>query len=239
MKDQQQRTKLFLRRVLWSGLILLTTVGITAAIGRAVSVAFGGLSYDQISRVWPAQTVHEAYDFERWFASYPVLTYLHVIPGGFLLALAPFQLSSRIRDRYFRFHRWSGRVLVLAALTVGLSGLLLASMFPYGGPVAATAALVAGTAFLIALVRGFFAVRHRDFAAHREWMIRMFALGLGIATIRVLGLFVLPITGTTFQKSAATVFWIGWVSTYTVAEWWIRHTRVRRFVVEGTPLTVT
>lgn len=239
MNDQSERTETFLLRVLWSGVILLTAVGITAAIGRAVSVASGGFSYNQISQLLPAQRIEEAHNFERWFASYPMLTYLHVIPGGFLLALAPFQLSSRIRNRHFHFHRWSGRVLVLAALLVGLTGLLLASKFPYGGPVAAAAAFVAGTAFLIALVRAFFAVCHRDFVAHREWMIRMFALGLGIATIRVLGLLVLAITGTTFQKSAAAVFWIGWVSTCTLAEWWIRYTRVRRFVVEGSPLTVT
>jgi hypothetical protein len=239
MNDEQQRPELFLRRVLWSGVILLAAAGITAAIARAVSVASGGFTYNQISQLLPAQTVEEAHNFERWFASYPVLTYLHVIPGGFLLALAPFQLSSRIRNRYLRFHRLSGRVLVLAALLVGLTGLLLASKFPYGGPVAAAAAFVAGTAFLIALVRAFMAVRHRDLVAHREWMIRMFALGLGIATIRVLGLLVLAITGTTFQRAAAAVFWIGWVSTCTVAEWWIRHTRVRRFVVEGAPLTVT
>jgi hypothetical protein len=236
MNDQPHGTETVLRRVLWFGVALLAAVGITSAIGRSFSVATGGLSYSQISQMLPAQIVQEGYDFDRWFASYPVLTFLHVIPGGLLLALAPFQFSSRIRNRHLRFHRWSGRVLVLAALLVGLSGLLLAAKFPYGGPVAAAAAFVAGTAFLIALFRAFMAIRRRDVVAYREWMIRMFALGLAIATIRVIGLLVLAITGTSFQKSAGAVFWIGWVSTFTVAELWIRHTRAGRRAVEGTPV---
>jgi uncharacterized membrane protein len=239
MNDQPHGTTTVLRRVLWFGVALLAVVGITAAIGRSYSVATGGLSYSQISRMLPAQIVQEAYDFDRWFLSYPLLTFLHVIPGGLLLALAPLQFSSRIRNQHLRFHRWSGRVLVLSALLVGLSGLLLAARFPYGGPVAAAASFVAGTAFLIALIRAFIAIRRRDVVAHREWMIRMFALGLAIATIRVIGLLVFALTGTSFQKSAGAVFWIGWVSTFTVAELWIRHTRPGRVASAPTPVTVT
>lgn len=239
MNDQPRSTTTVLRRVLWFGVALLAAIGITAAIGRSYSLTTGGLSYSQISRMVPAHIVQEAYDFDRWFVSYPVLTFLHVIPGGLLLALAPLQFSSRIRNRHLRFHRWSGRVLVLSALLVGLSALLLAAKFPYGGPVAAAAVFVAGTAFLIALFRAFIAIRHRDVVAHREWMIRMFALGLAIATIRVIGALVLALTGTGFQKSAGTIFWIGWVSTFTVAELWIRHTRLERVASARTPVPVT
>lgn len=215
---------------------MLAALGITAAIGRAVSVASGGLAYSQIQQLVPAHLVEEAFEFDRWFVAHPMLTFVHVILGGIFLTLAPFQFSSSIRNRYLRFHRWSGRVLVLVALPVGLSGLLLGALFPFGGPVAASAAFVAGVFFLVALIRAFIAIRHRDVARHREWMIRMFSIGLGIATVRVVGMLMGAITRSSFQESAGTAFWIGWVSTFAAAELWIRHTRPRRVAVRGTPV---
>ena len=234
MRDERSNTGL--RLALWCGVAILAAVGVSAAIGRAVSVAHGGLAYAQLSQLLPAEMVSEAYEFDRWFAAYPVLTFLHVLLGGIFLTLAPSQFSSRIRKRYVRFHRWSGRVLVLTALPIGLSGLLLAALFPYGGPAAASAAFAAGALFLVALIRAFVAIRRRDVARHREWMIRMFSVGLGIATVRVVGLLLFAITGARFQDIAGLSFWVGWVSTFAAAELWIRHTRPRVVPVVGTPI---
>lgn len=236
MNDQRSSTETVLRLTLWCGVATLVALGIVAAIGRAVSVAHGGLGYDQIRQLLPEKMVQEAFEFDRWFAEHSILTFLHVILGGIFLTLAPFQFSSRIRGRYVRFHRWSGRMLVLVALLVGLSGLLLAAVFPYGGPVAASAAFVAGGFFLVALIRAVMAIRRGDAARHREWMIRMFSIGLGIATVRVVGLILFAITGARFQDMAGLSFWTGWVSTLVAAELWIRHTRPRKDIVRGTPI---
>lgn len=238
MSDQRSSTEV-LRLALWCGVAMLAALGIVAAIGRAVSVANGGLAYVQVQQLLPAEAVQEAFEFDRWFVAHPMLTFLHVILGGIFLALAPFQFSSRIRKRYVWFHRWSGRVLLLIALPVGLSGLLLAALFPYGGPAAASAAFVAGAFFLVALTRAFIAIRRHDVARHREWMIRMFSIGLGIATVRIVGLLLFAITRSSFQESAGTAFWIGWVSTFAVAELWIRYTRPRRVAVRSTPVKAT
>jgi uncharacterized membrane protein YozB (DUF420 family) len=39
--------------------------------------------------------------------------------------------------------------------------------------------------FAVALGRGWRAIRHGDVEAHREWMIRAFAVCAGIATVRI------------------------------------------------------
>jgi uncharacterized membrane protein len=239
MNDQLRSTKRFLRLALWGGVAILGAIGIVAAIGRFVSVVNGGLGYDEIRRLMPAESAQEAYEFDRWFVAYPALTLLHVVPGGLFLALAPFQFSSRIRNRYVRFHRWSGRALVLAALPIGLSSLILGALFPFGGPSAASAVFLAGAFFLFALVRAFNAIRRGDVTRHREWMIRMFSIGLGIATIRVVGMILFAITHNSFHESAGTAFWIGWVSTFVAAEWWIRRTRPQRVAVSGTAVRAT
>ena len=228
MNDRRSSTETVLRRALWCGVGVLTLLGVASALGRAVSVATGGLTYEQIQRLFPAELVQEAFDFDRWFATHPAHTFTHVILGGLFLALAPLQFSSRVRERYVRLHRWSGRALVLAALLVGLSGLTLGALFPYGGRGAASAVFAAGALFLYALVRAFRAIRRGDVARHREWMIRMFSIGLGIATVRVVGLLLGAVTRGSFQETAGTAFWVGWVSTYAAAELWIRYTRPRR-----------
>jgi len=227
MDNQRSNRETVFRRALWWGVGLLAALGVASAVGRAVSVAGGGLSYEQVSQLMPAHLVREAFEFDRWFVMHPALTFVHVVPGGIFLALAPLQFSSRLRSRHVRFHRWSGRVLLLAALPVALSGLVLGALFPYGGPVAAAAVFLAGAVFLFALVRAFNSIRRGDVARHREWMIRMFSVGLGIATVRVVGLCVTAITGAGFHESAGTVFWVGWASTFAAAELWIRHTRTR------------
>lgn len=214
-----------LRRALWWGVGVLATLGVLAAVARVVSVASGGLTYEQVAELMPAQLVREAFEFDRWFAARPALTLLHVVPGGVFLALAPWQLSTRFRSRHVSFHRRSGRVLLLAGLAAGVSGLVLGALFPFGGRVAASAVFLAGSAFLFSLVRAYRAIRRGDVSRHREWMIRMFAVGLGIATVRVIGLCVTALTGAGFQETAGAVFWAGWLSTFAAAELWIRHTR--------------
>lgn len=243
MNDERSSREIVLRRALWSGVGVLAALGVVSAVGRAVSVASGGLSYEQVVQLMPAQLEREAFEFDRWFVAHPALTFMHVIPGGIFLALAPFQFSTRIRSRYVRFHRWSGRVLLLAALPVGVSGLMLGAVFPYGGPAAAAAVFVAGAVFLFALGRAFDAIRGGDVARHREWMIRMFSLGLAIGTIRVVGLMLFPLnrigfqdTHVGFHEAAGTVFWIGWASTFAVAELWIRYTRPRPAAARVAPV---
>ena len=207
MDDQRSDRESVLRLASWWGVGVLAALGVASAVGRAVSVASGGLSYDQVRQLMPAHLVREAFEFDRWFVMHPTLTFVHVVPGGIFLALAPLQFSTRVRSRHVRFHRWSGRVLLLVALTAGVSGLVLGARFPNGGPAAAAAVFLAGAVFLFALVRAFRAIRRGDVARHREWMIRTFVVGLGIATVRVVGLFVTAITGAGFQESAGAVFW--------------------------------
>lgn len=82
--------------------------------------------------------------------------------------------------------------------------------------------------FLVALGKGFYHVRRREIALHREWMIRMFAIGLAIATVR-------PIVGMFFAFSNLSphdffgiAFWLGFSIQFLVAEVWINCTRPAR-----------
>ena len=231
-------TETVLRLALWCGVAILVAIGIAAAITRAWSLENPALTDDLFRQILPATEVHFVQEFNRWFATHPILTLVHIVPGSLFFILGPFQFSSRIRARYTRFHRWSGRLVALTALPVGLSGLLFGVVFPFGGPLASSAIFVAGATFLLAVTRAFIAIRRHDVARHREWMIRMFAIGLGISTVRIVGLVLLPIIPTrSLELRTGLSFWIGFAFTFAAAEFWVRHTRLRRVTVQSRTTT--
>ena len=164
------------------------------------------------------------------FLDFPTVVALHVVLGGVYLALAPFQFVKRIRSRHLGYHRWAGRLLVSVGLVVGVTALFMGLVIPKSGwPERAVIGLF-GIVFLFALIKGFLHVRARKVALHREWMIRAFAIGLAIATARLIFFPAHLITmadptekrfGTLLVMSLAVAF----VLNAFVAELWIRSTR--------------
>lgn len=118
----------------------------------------------------------------------------------------------------------------MASAVVGVTGLTMALGKTIGGLDEKAAILLFGTFFLIALAKAFWHALHREFVPHREWMIRGYAVGLAVATIR-------PIMGMFFAAAMmrghspepkeffGTAFWIGFTLQTVLAEIWIHYTR--------------
>ena len=87
-----------------------------------------------------------------------------------------------------------------------------------------------GGLFLTAISRAFIAIRRHQVARHREWMIRAFAIAIGVSTVRVVGA-VFDVTLTPAGIRPPQIFvlsiWVGWVITLGAAEAWVRYTRPR------------
>lgn len=226
--------------VLWCTVALLAAIGVGAAIGRSVFRSDLATRADPFRQQllhsfhredpFAPQRAAELRRFDGRFASHPLLTLLHILPGGVFLILAVFQFSSRIRNRHIRFHRWSGRVLVLAAFVAGLTALYFGLVLPFGGRSEALPIAVFGCLFLIAISRAFIAIRRHQVFRHREWMIRAFAIAIAISTVRVVGA-VLDVALTPAGVPPVEIFvlslWTGWIVTLGAAELWIRYTRPR------------
>jgi hypothetical protein len=87
--------------------------------------------------------------------------------------------------------------------------------------------LLVGSAMAAFLVLGFAAIRRRDIPAHRAWMIRAYALGLGAGTQAFTEGIVEALLGTG-DLSKAISLGSGWLINAVVAEWAIRRPSVRR-----------
>ena len=173
-------------------------------------------------------------DFAKRYVAHPWLGYLHIAPGVVYLLGAPLQLSRRFRTSHYTVHRRLGRVLLSCALLSGVLALLFGLLHSWGGALEASAALIFGAWFVTCLVLAFRAIRRDDVPHHRRWMIRAFAVGVGIGTIRIwVGLF----TGITMSRNGGpegltlpdqttfgAAFWLAFVMHVAVGELWLRRT---------------
>ena len=235
----------FTRRLVWLSAALLSSIAILGAAGRAIEIlsepsiarpSVGDqLRVEGLAAVLGAAPGSEEYrEAERQVAAvtsrfnrYPGTTLAHILSGVLLLSLAPLQFSTRIRTRYPVLHRWSGRVLLAAAVLVGVSGLFFGALVPYAGLSEAVPSAVFGLFFLLAIFQAFRAIRRRDLIRHREWVVRLFALAMGVGTIRLAGVGLVAIGVTEVPQIVGLSFWIGWLLTLGGAEAWIRATRGR------------
>lgn len=163
------------------------------------------------------------------FLQYPTIVAFHVVLGGIYLALAPLQFVKRIRSRHPGYHRRAGRILVLIGLVVGATALFIGLVIPFSGWGERVIIGLFGGLFLVAIVRGFVHIRAGRVALHREWMIRAFAIGLSIATMRLIFVPALLVLANPTDSQIATLSVASFTAAFAVhvsaAELWIRLTR--------------
>ncbi|GAA2733016.1 DUF2306 domain-containing protein [Pedococcus aerophilus] len=172
-------------------------------------------------------------DLAEMYVAHPWLAYGHIVPGVVYLLGAPFQLSQRFRSRHYTLHRRLGRALLVCALVSGALSVVLGVVFAWGGSAETSASVVFGSWFVVCLVLAFRAIRGGQVAQHRRWMVRAFAVGLGVATIRIwVGLFtgveigLLGMGDETMPLRATfgIAFWLGLSMHVAFAQWWLRRT---------------
>ena len=161
------------------------------------------------------------------YVQHPWITVLHIVPGLLFLTLAPLQFVARIRKRRIGLHRGLGRILAICAAISGLFALVINFRFPAFGGISTQAATVFFAAiFLFSLTKALRHIRKKEVALHREWMIRTFALAMGVASIRVfIGLFT-ALSELGSEEVFGASFWLGFGVNLLVAEVWINHTRI-------------
>jgi uncharacterized membrane protein len=210
------KPKPWLTRTLWTLTYFLVLIGVAIVIRRAANLL--GLL--------PAMP-----QVDSGFAHHPVLTTLHITPGLLFVLLGPLQFMPKLRNRRPRLHRVTGRVFIVCGLIVGVTALVMSPQMAIGGINEMAATILFAILFLFALVRAFLYIRRGNVALHREWMIRAFAIGLAVATIRpIMGVFFAtrPLTHLAPHEFFGTAFWLGFTIQTIVAEIWINYTRPQR-----------
>ena len=162
------------------------------------------------------------------FSEFPLIVNSHVIFGAVYLLMAPLQFSKKIRLKSISFHRWSGRLLVSVGLVAGASALFLGIVIPYSGTSEQLIIGFFGSLFLLSLILSYLNIRQKKIQQHREWMIRALALGLSIATMRLIFVPIIILSAPARQEIemwSIISFTIAFVLHCGFAEIWIHKTR--------------
>jgi len=164
----------------------------------------------------------------------PLPVVVHIMCAVPYAVLGAFQFSSSFRRRRPRWHRASGRVVVVLGLAVAFSALWMTQFYPRQpgtGELAYLFRLAFGSGMAASIILGFTAIRRGDVARHRAWMTRAYALALGAGT----QVFTQGIGKAVFGTSDLTTdlsLGAGWAVNLAVAEYVIRrhggHRSIRR-----------
>ena len=156
---------------------------------------------------------------EERLSNEALAVYLHLGAAAIAMAVGPFQLNNRLRARFTRLHRFSGRLYVAGVFVGGLASLALATE-SQGGDVAHAGFLVLGILWLGTTAEALRRILTGDISGHRRWMVRSWALTFAAVTLR----FYLPasmVMGLPYQASYAVIAWLCWVPNVFVAERYI------------------
>jgi uncharacterized membrane protein len=208
-------------RILWLITFFLVLIGIAIVFRRAL----------QLFAPSPAPPrFKDAAALDAGFSRHLLLTMVHIIPGLFFVVLGPFQFVRKLRNRRPGLHRAMGRVVLASGMIVGSTALVMSPQMATGGLNETVATMFFATVFLFDLVKAFVSIRQGKVALHREWMIRAFAIGLAVTTIRpIMGVFFATrsLTHLTPHDFFGTAFWLGFTMHLIAAEAWINYTRPR------------
>jgi uncharacterized membrane protein len=204
-----------------AALVVLSAIPLTAGVLRLVQLAGGPAAMPADDR----------------FTGFPVALVVHIVGSALFALVGALQFVSRFRRRHPTWHRRAGRVLAVAGLAVAGSALwltLLTPPKPGTGDLLFLFRLVFASAMAACLVAGVAAIRRRDVAAHRAWMVRAYAIGLGAGTQAFTEGITEALVGTG-ELSGDLAKGAGWLVNLAVAEWAIRRPARRRHRPMGAP----
>jgi uncharacterized membrane protein len=150
------------------------------------------------------------------FNEYMTPLLFHAGGGVVALSLGAWSFWGTFRNRYLGLHRWLGRVYLLAVLVGGMAGFYMA-LTAFGGLPTRIGFLMLAALWLTTGAMAYLRIRQGDVRAHREWMIRNYALTFSAVMLRVwLPLFLS--LGYDFPEAYATVAWLSWAPNLLAAE---------------------
>lgn len=165
------------------------------------------------------------------YVKHYLLAALHIIPGTVFMLLGPLQFITTIRNRWPKIHRWSGWAFITAGLVTAITAITVNLVFPLVGGLFKSLAVYIFSAYqIIALLIALQAILRRNIKSHRAWMIRSFAIGLSVSTMRLFFVPVYFLYGLPNDFTIALGMWVGFVLNILVAEFILWRERLYKEV---------
>ncbi|MEM1000500.1 MAG: DUF2306 domain-containing protein [Bacteroidota bacterium] len=171
-------------------------------------------------------------------ASIPIQEFLHRVGGSAYVIIGILQFSKKLRKNRPRLHRNLGKIFLLLSVALGVGGALMSIVVPFSGIKETIPTVFFSGMFMFFTYKAYVTARAKQFLKHREWVIRNFAIGIAVATIRFYYVLLLYGTDLSIQDVFATSVWMGFVTNMVIAEIWIDVTRKKARVRKARPVAV-
>ena len=128
---------------------------------------------------------------------------LHGIFGALALFIAPFQFSSRLRQRHIRVHRFMGRLYVFSVAVAAPVSIPVAVIL--GPSVLVMAATTQAVGWIVTTAAALYCVRTGRIQQHREWMMRSYPFAVVFLVVRAI--LAVPAIGRMGEVGFVSVVW--------------------------------
>jgi uncharacterized membrane protein len=201
--------------VTWLSVLVLLALGFFTFLMARITVTYIPYNTD----VGFLQIKQDYIDIDHWRIAF----FVHVYASMWVLLAGFTQFSSHIQSFYPRVHRALGYVYVTNVLLITGPAALVMSVYANGGPTSKIAFALLAIGWIIFTAIALVKAKNGDFTAHRNFMIRSYALTLSALTLRA---WKWSITNTVEMPPMDVyrmVAWLGWVPNILIAELWIRR----------------
>jgi hypothetical protein len=208
-----------LRKFLWIVTWTLTVIGILMVLRRlGIMAGFGR---------W---LISPRFPFDTGLHDFPALTIVHIIPGLIFILLGPLQFLSGTNSSGSK----SRSVFIISSYIIGISALVMPFVvLPLGGLNEAVASSFFALYFLISVT---LSLRNKNQPVRNwEWLLRAYAVGLAITTVRPIMALSFVFFGLKPQTFLGTAFWIGFSLHAVMAEVWINLKRNSSTIHHSSP----
>ena len=147
--------------------------------------------------------------------------FIHVYASMWVLFAGFTQFSKRLQKNQPKIHRTLGYIYVVDVLLItGPAGLVM-GFYAYGGLWSRIAFVLLAVLWIYFTAMALVKAKQKNFKAHRNYMIRSYALTLSAITLRAWKYGITNTMTLPPMDVYRVVAWLGWVGNLAIAEWLI------------------
>lgn len=149
--------------------------------------------------------------------AWSIAFYVHISFGGISLISGFSQFSEKLRINKIWIHKLLGKLYILSVFLSGTSGMFIA-INATGGSISEMGFGSLAVLWLSTTVMALKSIQEQKIQAHKEWMIRSYALTFAAVTLRLWLPIVPAVFHLDFVSAYVIISWLCWVPNIIIAE---------------------
>jgi hypothetical protein len=154
--------------------------------------------------------------------------YTHVFSVFFALVAGFTQFSNTVLKDHKNIHRLMGKIYAIDILFINFPAAMIMAIYANGHLPGKMAFVVLDCLWFYFTLMAMIKVRKRDFKAHKQFMIRSYALTLSAVTLRTWKIIILGFVYIDPLHLYMIDAWLGFVPNLLFAEWLIRRRKIKK-----------